>query len=371
MFRGLALPIKDASTVEAILIQGGLNWEVCEAPVLYRMPGAANPNAVESMPSRKVLVRCDTGVPLEVVSETFKVHQNPTIVGSLKALADRAGVVVDAAGCMAGGARIFLSGYVDRKFDAAKGNTNPGHDFTPGAASRTGAKVGDIVQLRFIISGGHKPGTPTTIKAQAMRLVCTNGATVGGRECSVRVSHQQKLDGDSLRRLEAFLSSVTDEFTAYEEKAVRLMGTPIPYEVNQAFVLELLQADLLEKVVRDHAVVRPGQAHLSGHEILAEVLERRERGLLRPMQLADNSGELGRTVKDVISVFNTQPGADLAGNTMWNAYNAVTYHVDHVRGRSTDASVESALFGDGDRLKNSALDLAVEYTERLRTLGVA
>lgn len=86
------------------------------------------------------------------------------------------------------------------------------------------------------------------------------------------------------------------------------------------------------------------------------------------MQLASNSGKLGRTAGEVMRVLQTQPGSSTAHGTLWNAYNAVTYHVDHVRGRNADTAVESALFGEGDRLKNSALELAMDYTERLQAV---
>ena len=48
----------------------------------------------------------------------------------------------------------------------------------------------------------------------------------------------------------------------------------------------------------------------------------------------------------------------------YNAYNAVTWQVDH--GRETDASRESALLGDGRERKERALELGVEYVQALR-----
>lgn len=350
MFRGLALPIVDTSSVEGVMAQVGLNWEVCERPVTYMMPGS---DMVQTFPERKILVRCDTGKAIEVVSKGFQVHQNKDVVTGLKAVADAGGVKLDSGGELDGGGRIFLSGTVDRKFDAGQAK-----------------KVGDLVQLRYTITGGHKPGTPTTMKAQAMRLWCMNGATMVAGQCTVRVTHQQKLDAVSLRRLEAFLTETQDEFTRYQAKAVKLMGTVIPYEVNQAFVLELLEEDLLEKVMRDNSVITSDRAHkFTGAQVLAEVVERSERGLLKPLQLAANTGKLGRTAQEILRVTNTQPGAATAMGTMWNALNAVTYHVDHVRGRNADSAVDSALFGEGDRLKTSALALAMDYTERLQAMG--
>jgi len=49
----------------------------------------------------------------------------------------------------------------------------------------------------------------------------------------------------------------------------------------------------------------------------------------------------------------------------WQAMNAVTYYVDHERGRTRDSALNSAWFGEGANLKQSALDLALKYTEVL------
>lgn len=351
LYRGLALPIIDASSVDAIQAQVGLAWKVCETPVIFTMPGT---DEVRTMDTRKVLVRCDTGEPLEVVSRGFEVHQNDAVVGMLKDVADAGGVKLDAGGEMEGGTRIFLTGTVDRKFDVGEEK-----------------KVGDIVQLRYTITGGHKPSTPTTIKAQAMRLWCKNGATLVAAAREVRVTHKQKLTTASVKRITDFMLETQAAFTAYQHKAVNLMGTKISYEVNQAFVLELLQGDLLEKVVRENSVLRSDRASkFTGEQILAEVLERSERGLLKPMQLVANTGQLGRASQEIMRVMNTQPGAHAAAGTMWNAYNGITYHVDHQRGRTASTAVANSLYGEGDRLKTSALDLAVEYTERLQALRV-
>lgn len=368
LFRGLSNPITDSSNIDILLEQAKLNWDVCESPVTFTKPDGTP----GTFPSRKVLTRCDTWEPIEVVSESFKVHQNRDIVSGLKALADAGGIKLDCGGSMDGGARVFLSGTVDRQFDASKAVPSENkHDFTDGAQAKSGARVGDIVGLRFTVSGGHRPGTPTTIKAQAMRLICTNGATVGGRECSIRITHQSKLDAESMRRLNAYMTETLEAFTKYEEKAVKLMGTVIPREVNEAFVLELLQEDILEKALRENAVVAPRNvARLTGAQILEEVMERAEQHKLSPRGLVQHVDKVGRTATEILSVVNTQPGADMTRGTLWGVYNAVTFHVDHIRGRSTDASVESAIWGEGDRLKNSALALAVDYTQRLRDLGV-
>ena len=72
---------------------------------------------------------------------------------------------------------------------------------------------------------------------------------------------------------------------------------------------------------------------------------------------------LSRTAERAFEIVDTQPGADFARGTWWNAYNAVTYMTDHELGRSADARATSAWFGTNAKRKVAALDLAVEMAE--------
>jgi hypothetical protein len=72
---------------------------------------------------------------------------------------------------------------------------------------------------------------------------------------------------------------------------------------------------------------------------------------------------LSRTAERAFEIVDTQPGADFARGSWWNAYNAVTYLTDHELGRSADARATSAWFGVNAKRKLDALDLAVEMAE--------
>src|SRR5690606_10854332 len=64
---------------------------------------------------------------------------------------------------------------------------------------------------------------------------------------------------------------------------------------------------------------------------------------------------------NVVPLFEGGRGAELSRGTLWGAYNAVTEYITHERGRSDDARVESAWFGEGARLARRALDVALEF----------
>lgn len=62
-----------------------------------------------------------------------------------------------------------------------------------------------------------------------------------------------------------------------------------------------------------------------------------------------------------LEVLHTQPGAEFAEGSWWQAFNAVTFQTDHTFGRSADTRLQSAWFGANRQLKLDALELAVEY----------
>ena len=62
-------------------------------------------------------------------------------------------------------------------------------------------------------------------------------------------------------------------------------------------------------------------------------------------------------------ILETQPGAEFAKGTWWQAFNATTYMVDHEIGRSEEARLTSNWYGANKQLKNRALEKAIEYAE--------
>ena len=96
------------------------------------------------------------------------------------------------------------------------------------------------------------------------------------------------------------------------------------------------------------------------------------RNLLRGNVPANRRDEwaIGRSTKTLLANLVNQAGHELSEGNMTNPYNAVTHFVDHVQGRgAVDAAVESAISGAGAKLKERALNLAVEYVDRLEVLN--
>jgi hypothetical protein len=70
-----------------------------------------------------------------------------------------------------------------------------------------------------------------------------------------------------------------------------------------------------------------------------------------------------RNAKTAMENLQTQPGANFAEGSWWQAFNSVTYMTDHLQGREGDSRLQSAWYGRNRKVKLNALDKALEYAE--------
>jgi hypothetical protein len=72
---------------------------------------------------------------------------------------------------------------------------------------------------------------------------------------------------------------------------------------------------------------------------------------------------LSKSATRALEIIGTQPGANFAEGSWWQAFNAVTFMTDHEIGRTADSRLTSAWFGPNKNLKVKALETAVEFAE--------
>lgn len=352
LYRGFAKPVEGTQlTTEDILAQTGLNWKVFEFPVLIQGKLETRPFA-----SRKALVRGDNGDPIEIVSNDFKAHQNAEIVGGLTAAINAIGAKVSTGGYLPESGRVFLTATADAHFDSARGTAG-------------GPKVGDVTRLEFVVSGGHKPGTPLSVRAVARRLRCLNGLTVAVLLGAVGgVTHRRSITPDDLRRIAEWAEGAVRQFWTLGSEIQRLQNIPAPRSVQQAVILDTIAPDTTRRILGLSEAA-------SGSQILADIIEREERFYASQQDVnwllsnaANQDIQIPRVASQVINALDSQAGREYSAGTLAHAVNAASYFVDHVRGRQGGAAVESSILGDGDRLKNSALATAVRYADRLQAV---
>jgi phage/plasmid-like protein (TIGR03299 family) len=302
-WHGLGQQLTPGASVDRWTIEAGLAYSVLESPVQYSTPASSE---LQSWPDRKVLHRSDTGAPLAVVSDGYRVVQPVEIMDFFRELVDLGGFQLETAGALSYGRRVWALASVA---DAAP------------VVER------DLVKPYLLLGTSYDGTMATVAKFTAIRVVCNNTITaaVGGYgeadlgylKSAVRVLHSERFNPESVRLQ---LGIVANAWESFLVQSRQLADRPMAAEDADEFVAELLKP-----------------YHTSKLEINET-----------------------RAYKRIMSLFNGGAiGSELPGvaGTRWAMLNAVTELVDHERGRSNNTRIESAWFGAGASLKARAAEL--------------
>lgn len=302
-WHGLGQALTPGASIETWTREAGLGYDVLESPVQYSTPASSE---LQRWPDRKVLHRSDTGAPLAVVSDGYRVVQPAEIMDFFRELVELGGFQLETAGALSDGRRVWALASVA---DAAP------------VVSR------DLVKPYLLLGTSYDGTMATVAKFTAIRVVCNNTITaaVGGYgekslgylKSAVRVLHSERFNAEAVRLQ---LGIVANAWESFLVQSRQLAEQPMAAEAADAFVAELLQPYHTSKLPINET----------------------------------------RAYKRILALFNGGAiGSELPGvaGTKWAMLNAVTELVDHERGRSNNTRIESAWFGAGAALKARAAEL--------------
>lgn len=302
-WHSLGQALTPGASIETWTREAGLGYTVLESPVQYSTPASSE---LQRWPDRKVLHRSDTGAPLAVVSDGYRVVQPAEIMGFFRELVELGGFQLETAGALSDGRRVWALASVA---DAAP------------VVSR------DLVKPYLLLGTSYDGTMATVAKFTAIRVVCNNTITaaVGGYgekslgylKSAVRVLHSERFNAESVRLQ---LGIVANAWESFLVQSRQLADRPMAAEAADSFVAELLQPYHTSKLPINET----------------------------------------RAYKRIMALFNGGAiGSELPGvaGTKWAMLNAVTELVDHERGRSNNTRIESAWFGAGAALKARAAEL--------------
>ena len=180
---------------------------------------------------------------------------------------------------------------------------------------------GDRVDSYLHFSNFHKYGFSTDVRFTPIRVVCNNTLTLSLNtkvEKMVKISHRREFDGDNVKLM---LGVAAEKLAKYKEMS-QFLGS---------------KRYTNESVVEYFKRVFP---ITSGN--------------------TESKKELSKGASTALGVLDTQPGAEFARGTWWQAFNSVTYFTDHLTGRTQDTRLTSAWYGHNKGLKTRALETAIE-----------
>lgn len=297
-WHGIGQVLEEGQGIEQWAKAAGLDWRVQEAPLFFHsIMGLSQPmNRAEGY---KVLFRDKDQQTLGIVSEARYTPVQPLeVLEFYRTLSEHGGMKLETAGSLRGGKTIWALANTGKEFEV---------------------QPGDVLKHYLLLATSYDRTMATIARHTSIRVVCNNTLQMSLSEKgdTVSVPHYRKFDPDQVK-LDLGLDV---ELTSMRDALVRLASTPIKQEVVTPFFM---------------SVYFPG--------IERDQLSSRADGILTDLERLYRSG----------------PGSK--GETLWDAVNAVTRYQDFeasTRG-GKDNRLASAWFGNGRRIKQTALDTAMQ-----------
>ena len=299
-WHGLGVQVPADLSPTQMLQKAGLDWTVEKVPAFVNIDGESKSIG------RSALVRSSDSKILDVVSNDWMPIQNSEAFEFFQEYCEAGDMEMHTAGSLKGGQVVWALAKVKESFELFKG---------------------DRVESFLLFTNPHRFGQSMDLRFTPIRVVCNNTMSValnGVAERYYKQSHRSEFDPAQVKEA---LGIATDKLAKYKEMA-QFLGAKRYTE---------------EKLKEYFSGVFPVLAY------------DKEKGPQRK--------ELSKSATRALEVIDTQPGAEFARGSWWQAFNAVTYLVDHEIGKSADSRLTSAWFGPNKNVKLKALETAVEFAE--------
>jgi phage/plasmid-like protein (TIGR03299 family) len=293
--------------IETWAHDAGMEYKVQRGVIRYatsRLDEAlATVGELKKVEDRLVLFRSDTGAPLGVVSDSYKVVQPREVLEFFREWAQANSVTIESAGVLFGGKRYFATAKMS---DGV---------FVDGAGGK------DKVVPYVLLSTSADGSLATEGRITTVRVVCNNTLRLASKGASsFKVSHRSTFKAEECRTI---IESAHEEFGAFMDMSRKLASIKV-----ESKLAEDMTALLLTTPTRDADAARDSA------------------GFTRIMALFQGGGK-GSTLES-------------SRETAWGWLNSATEFVDHhVRARNDENRTAAALWGPGADLKQRAVEIAL------------
>lgn len=297
-WHGLGQSLDQNADMETWRKAAGMDWTIESAPAIYTPDG----QNVCTFPERFIQYRSDTLEALSMVSSRYKPVQPSQVLEFFNDLVRDNGFKLHTAGTLFGGKRLWALAETGKYGEVSKD---------------------DGVGGFLLLSTSCDKTLATTARFTTVRVVCNNTLSMAVKDGNaISFTHLTQWDADKMKDK---IAAQVESFGAFMEMSKHLRKQKCNANAAQEFMKQIL---------------------------------------FTPKELAtleQDSIEKYRPYKRIMELFNGQAkGADLAGvmGTRWGLLNSITEYLDHHSpARSHDARLNSAWFGNGDAIKNKAVEL--------------
>ena len=255
--------------------------------------------------SKQALVRSSDGAVLDVVGKGWNPVQNSEAFNFFEEYVKAGDMEMHTAGSLNDGKMVWALAKTNDSFELFNG---------------------DVTENYFLFSNPHQFGKAIDIRMTPIRVVCNNTLTLSLNKESdsmLKVNHRKEFDVAEVKEQMGIAREKLDQYKSMAEflGSKRYTSENIVQYFNEVYG-------------------SPAKEKVDG-----------------VFPFTSNNAKIAMENLD------TQPGANFAQGSFWNAFNTVTYMADHVQGRETSSRMESSWYGRNRRVKLTALDKALEYAE--------
>jgi len=301
-WHGLGVPVSNDLTPVQMMEKAGVDWSVqeCESFVDF--------NGERISTGQKALVRSTDGKVLTNVGKDWNPVQNEQAFEFFSEYVFAGDMEMHTAGSLKDGQMVWALAKVKDSFDLFGGDT---------------------VESYLLFSNPHQYGKSIDVRFTPIRVVCNNTLSLSlsmQAERQVKVGHRVEFNPGEVKEA---LGIASEKLATYREMA--------EYLGSKRFSMD--------KLVEYYNTVYPrtSDKRVQDKKLSVETLS--------------------RNAKECLNVLETQPGAEFAEGSWWQAYNSVTFVTDHVQGRNADNRLYSSWFGGNQTRKKNALETAIEFAE--------
>ena len=258
-----------------------------------------------SVKNKQALVRSSDGEVLDIVGKGWNPVQNAEAFNFFEEYVRAGDMQMHTAGSLNGGKMVWALAKTNESFELFNG---------------------DVTENYFLFSNPHEFGKAIDIRMTPIRVVCNNTLTLSLSQDSnamVKVNHRKEFDSAEVKEQ---MGIAKEKMEQYKTMAEFLGSKPYTSENIVQYFNEVFGTPAKEKVD----------------------------GVL-PFT--------SRNAKLAMENLQTQPGANFAEGSFWQAFNTVTYMTDHLQGREGDSRMVSSWYGRNRKVKLNALNKALEYAE--------
>lgn len=298
-WHGLGVRVINDLTPTQMLDKAGLNWTV------DKVPAYVDYNGQKLETGKQALVRSSDARVLTMISEDWEPVQNETAFEFFNDFVMAGDMEMHTAGSLKQGNMVWALAKVKDSFSLFKGK--------------------DTVESYLLFSNPHEYGKSIDIRFTPIRVVCNNTLTLSLNQKSdmmVRLNHRRAFDADMVKNT---MGIAKNKLGQYKEMAEFL--TSKSYKADT--VVEYFQT------------IFP---------LTSTKLTEEEQKL-----------KMSRPAATAHGVLESQPGAEFGAGSWWQAFNATTFAIDHLLGRTADTRIQSSWYGTNRNKKIQALEKAVEF----------